>query len=43
MNLTKEKYRLQMSTETGTEYRIDTDSSSYSIIERCKVTVTNGK
>jgi len=28
-----------MSTETGTEYRIGTDSSSYSVIERCKVTV----
>ena len=32
-----------MSTETSTEYRIGTDSSSYSVIERCKVTVTNGK
>ena len=32
-----------MSTETGTEYRIGTDSSSYSVIERCKVTVQQQK
>ena len=43
MNLIVGRYRLQMNTETGDEYRIDTDSTSYSIIERWKVTVTNGK
>jgi len=27
-----------MSTETNTEYRLDTDSSSYFVVEQCKVT-----
>ena len=34
-------HHLQMSTEIDTDCRIDPDSSSYFVIEQCKVTITN--